>query len=51
VLVTRTVHRAGRPALASAGGVVLDIGGPMSHGAMVAREPVRRACAAPKDAT
>ncbi|HEY3713354.1 MAG TPA: PEP-utilizing enzyme [Jatrophihabitantaceae bacterium] len=38
VLVTRTVDPGWAAALASAGGVVLDIGGPMSHGAMVARE-------------
>jgi pyruvate,water dikinase len=38
VLVTRTVDPGWAAVLASAGGIVLDLGGPMSHGAMVARE-------------
>ncbi len=38
VLVTRTVDPGWSAALASAGAIVLDLGGPMSHGAMVARE-------------
>jgi phosphohistidine swiveling domain-containing protein len=38
ILVARTVDPGWAAVLASAGGIVLDLGGPMSHGAMVARE-------------
>src|SRR5205823_211134 len=38
VLVTKTVDPGWAPVLSCAGAVVLDIGGLMSHGAVVARE-------------